>query len=339
MSAPVEVWPSVECESANPAFCVTDGASAPPPALARPVLAIGNFDGVHRGHLAVIAAARRMAAGLGRPAAALTFEPHPRSLFQPHVPLFRLTPGAQKLAELARAGLDGAIVLPFDTALAAIPADAFVEDILVGRFGASGVVVGFDFHFGRARAGSPTFLKQAGARLGFPVEVVEPTLDEGDPVSSTAIRNALAAGQVGHAAHMLGRPWSVRSQVIHGDKRGRVLGFPTANLVLPEGTQLAFGIYAVHACVDGRRVDGVASYGRRPTFDNGAALLEVNLFDFSGDLYGREIEVFLHNYLRPELKFPSIEALVGQMEKDAAMARATLAKAENLNPPPAGPRS
>lgn len=314
--------------SVPPAFVVADGALAPPPALARPVLAIGNFDGVHRGHLAVIGAARRMAQRLGRPAAALTFEPHPRAVFQPHLPLFRLTPGAQKLAELARAGLDGAIVMAFDPALAAIPAEAFVEDILVGRFGASGVVVGFDFHFGRARTGSPAFLREAGARLGFPVEVVEPTLDEGDPVSSTAIRNALAAGLVGHAAHMLGRAWSVRGEVRHGDKRGRVLGFPTANLVLPPGTELAFGIYAVRALVDGLPVDGVASYGRRPTFDNGAPLLEVNLFDFSGDLYGREIEVSLHNYLRPELKFASIDALVAQMEKDAAMARATLAKAD-----------
>ncbi|WP_127088698.1 bifunctional riboflavin kinase/FAD synthetase [Aquabacter cavernae] len=307
--------------------------SALPPSLARPVLAIGNFDGVHRGHRAVIDAARRMAAGLGRPAAALTFEPHPRSVFQPHVPLFRLTPGAQKLAELGRAGLDGAIVMGFDSALAAIPADAFVAEILVARFGVAGVAVGFDFHFGRARAGSPAFLREAGERLGFPVEVVEPTLDEGDPVSSTAIRNALAAGQVGHAAHMLGRAWSVRAQVIHGDKRGRVLGFPTANLALPPGTQLAFGIYAVRALIEGRPVDGVASYGRRPTFDNGAPLLEVHLFDFSGDIYGHEIEVALHNYLRPELKFSSIDALVAQMQTDSAMARAALAKVD-LPPQP-----
>ncbi len=319
-------------EPANPAFLVSDGAGPLPPALSRPVLAIGNFDGVHRGHLAVIGAARAMAQRLARPAAALTFEPHPRSLFQPHVPLFRLTPGTQKLSALAATGLDGAIVLPFDAALAAIPAEAFVADILVGRFAAAGVVVGFDFHFGRARAGSPSFLREQGARFGFEVEVVEPTRDAGDPVSSTAIRNALASGQVGHAAHMLGRPWSVRAQVVHGDKRGRVLGFPTANLVLPAGTELAFGIYAVRARVGARMVDGVASYGRRPTFDNGAALLEVYLFDFSGDLYGQEIEVFLHNYLRPEMKFASIEALIAQMEKDSADARALLAGAGDRAP-------
>ncbi|MFG1420627.1 bifunctional riboflavin kinase/FAD synthetase [Roseixanthobacter liquoris] len=310
----------------DPSFPVVMGIAPIPAQIARPVLAIGNFDGVHRGHRAVIAAALHLAQGLGRPAAALTFEPHPRSFFQPDAHLFRLTPGRQKLDCLARTGLSGAIVLPFDAALARVTAEDFVEEILVRRFGVSGVVVGFDFHFGRARAGSPAFLREAGARLGFPVEVVEPALDEGDPISSSAIRNALAAGQVGHAAHMLGRPWSVRATVIHGDKRGRDLGFPTANLAMPEGTQLAFGIYAVRAWFDGRAVDGVASYGRRPTFDNGRPLLEVHLFDFSGDLYGRELDVAFHGYLRPELKFDDIDALIVQMNKDSAAARLVLAR-------------
>lgn len=307
-------------------FSVVQGIAPIPARIARPVLAIGNFDGVHRGHRAVINAALAMAQTLNRPAVALTFEPHPRSFFQPDANLFRLTPGQQKLDCLARTGLAGAIVLPFDAALARVPAEDFVEEILVRRFGASGVVVGFDFHFGRARAGSPAFLREAGARLGFPVEVVEPALDEGDPISSSAIRNALAAGQVGHAAHMLGRPWSVRATVIHGDKRGRDLGYPTANLTMPAGTQLAFGIYAVRARFDGHVVDGVASYGRRPTFDNGRPLLEVHLFDFSGDLYGRELDVAFHGYLRPELKFDDIDALIAQMNKDSAAARLVLAR-------------
>lgn len=314
-----------------PAFTVVEGLTPLPPHLARPVLAIGNFDGVHRGHLAVIGAARRMAERLGRPAVALTFEPHPRSFFQPDKVLFRLTPAPQKMVELARAGLDGAVVLPFDATLAAIGAEAFVAEVLVGLFETVGVAVGFDFHFGKGRAGSPAFLQEAGAHHGFPVEVVAPMLDEGDPISSSAIRNALASGQVGHAAHMLGRPWSVSGEVAHGDKRGRDLGYPTANLSVPPGTVLAFGIYAVRARVGDVMIDGVASYGRRPTFDNGAPLLEVHLFDFSGDLYGQDMEVFFHNYLRPELKFENVEDLVRQMDTDSAAAKAVLAKPESYS--------
>ncbi len=310
----------------RPPFTVVEGLTPLPAALQRPVLAVGNFDGVHRGHRAVAAAARAMAKRLGRPAAALTFEPHPRSFFQPGAALFRLTPPPQKLLQLACTGLDGAIVLPFDARFAAITAEGFVSDILAGHFGAVAVAVGFDFHFGRGRSGSPAFLQEAGARVGIEVEVVEPQRDEGDPISSSAIRSALAAGQVGHAAHMLGRPWSVRAQVRHGDKRGRDLGYPTANLALPEGTELAFGIYAVRARVGDRLIDGVASYGRRPTFDNGAPLLEVHLFDFSGDLYGQEIEVAFYGYLRPELKFDGIDALVAQMDRDSENARTVLAR-------------
>lgn len=312
----------------NSVFTVVDGIARLPAALRHPVLAIGNFDGVHRGHLAVIGAARAMAARLGRPAAALTFEPHPRAFFQPDADLFHLTPGTTRLEALRAAGLDGAVVLPFDASFAALTAEAFVEDVLKGTFEVSGVVVGYDFHFGHNRAGSPAFLRQEGERLGFAVEVVEPMLDAGDPVSSTAIRNALATGQVGHAAHMLGRPWQVKAQVIHGDKRGRVLGFPTANLRLPAGTRLAHGIYAVRVHLDGQVHNAVASYGRRPTFDNGAELLEVYIFDFSGDLYGRELAVTFHNYLRPELKFDGIDALIAQMDRDCAAARALLAAAK-----------
>lgn len=313
--------------SADPSFAVVHGLAPVPPALDRPVVAIGNFDGVHRGHQAVIGVAQQMAERLGRPAAALTFEPHPRSFFQPAKTLFRLTPPEQKIACLAATGADGAIVLPFDAGLAALPADAFVEEILVRHFKVSGVVVGFDFHFGRGRGGSPDFLKEAGAAHGFEVAVVEPMRDEGDPISSSAVRAALAAGQVGHAAHMLGRPWSIAAPVIHGDKRGRTLGYPTANLALPGGTELAFGIYAVRVRVGDRTVDGVASYGRRPTFDDGAPLLEVHLFDFAGDLYGQELDVALVGYIRPEMKFESIDALIAQMDRDSATAKGILAGA------------
>ncbi len=310
-----------------PSCPIVHGIAPLPQPLARPVLAIGNFDGVHRGHKSVIDAGLAMGQRLGRPTVALTFEPHPRTVFQPDVALFRLTPEPQKLAALAACGLAGAIVLPFDKELAARSAEDFVADILVGTFQLSGAVVGFDFHFGKARAGSPDFLAAQGARHGFPVEVVPAMLDEGDAISSTAIRRALAAGQVGHAAHMLGRPWCLRSTVIHGDKRGRDLGYPTANLSLSPDITLAFGIYAVRLTTATGTHDAVASYGRRPTFDNGRALLEVHVFDFSGDLYGQEVEVAFHGYLRPELKFDGIEALIRQMDADSAAARAILAKA------------
>ncbi len=308
-----------------PDFPIVHAIAPLPQALARPVLAIGNFDGVHRGHQAVIGAGLAMGRALGRPTVALTFEPHPRAVFQPDVTLFRLTPEPQKLAALAACGLAGAIVLPFNRDLAAITAEAFVADILVGAFQVSGAVVGFDFHFGKARAGSPAFLQAQGVQHGFPVQVVEAMLDEGDSISSTAIRRALEAGQVGHAAHMLGRPWSIRATVIHGDKRGRDLGYPTANLALSPDITLAFGIYAVRLTTATGTHDAVASYGRRPTFDNGRALLEVHVFDFSGDLYGQEVEVAFHGYLRPELKFDGIEALIRQMDADSAAARAILA--------------
>lgn len=311
--------------SPSQSFVVLRGAEPLPEAFARPVLAIGNFDGVHRGHKAVIDTARAIAAEKGVAALALTFEPHPRTFFSPKSAPFRLTPEPAKLARLAETGLDGAIVLPFDAKLAAVEAEDFVADILVGRYQVSGVSVGFDFHFGRARAGSPAFLKAAGERLGFQVEVVEPMRDEGDAISSTAIRDALASGQAGHAAHMLGRPFSLTAEVIHGDKRGRTLGFPTANLALPEGVAIAFGIYAVRARTRDGAFYGVASYGRRPTFDNGRALLEVHLFDYSGDLYGSDMEVELVAHLRPELKFDSVDALVAQMNADARRAKEVLA--------------
>lgn len=296
-----------------------------PPEFARPVLAIGNFDGVHRGHRAVFAAAQEMAARKNVPALALTFEPHPRSFFNPQAAPFRLTPEAEKLALIQLSGLNGTLILPFDKALASMEAEDFVRDILVARYQISGAVVGFDFHFGRARAGSPSFLKDAGVRHGFEVGVVDALLDEGDPISSSAIRRALAEGQVGHAAHMLGRPFRVSALVRHGQKLGRELGFPTANLALNDDVNLAFGIYAVRVHTPQGLFDGVASYGRRPTFDNGAALLEVYIFDFSGDLYDQTLEVDLIAWLRPELKFDGVEPLVAQIHEDVRRARELLA--------------
>ncbi|MEP9354545.1 bifunctional riboflavin kinase/FAD synthetase [Xanthobacter sp. KR7-65] len=309
-------------------FVLVRGNDPLPPALVRPVVAIGNFDGVHRGHQAVFATARAMAEAAGGPALALTFEPHPRAFFNPATAPYRLTPEAEKLRYIADSGLKGAIVLPFDAALAALEAEAFVREVLVGRYGVAGVAVGFDFHFGRGRAGSPAFLEEAGRRHGFAVKVVEPMRDEGDAISSTAIRQALASGQVGHAAHMLGRPFTVSAEVIHGEKRGRTIGYPTANLALPQDLELAFGIYAVRVVCAAGPFDGVANYGRRPTFDNGRPLLEVHLFDFSGDLYGATLEVAFIAYLRPELKFDGLDALVAQIGADARQAREVLAQGD-----------
>jgi riboflavin kinase/FMN adenylyltransferase len=301
-------------------------------ALRGAVVAIGNFDGVHRGHRAVIGAAMKRAQALGRPTAVLTLEPHPRSFFRPQEPLFRLSDERQKLRLLAATGADGAIILTFNAALAGLPAEEFVEKILVGRFAVSGVAVGFDFHFGKNRGGSPAFLKEEGVRRGFPVEIVPPLEDEGRPVSSGTVRNALVAGRVVEAAELLGYPWFASGAVIHGDKRGRDLGYPTANIRLDPACGLKHGIYAVRVAVDGKRHDGVASFGRRPTFDNGAPLLEVFLFDFEGDLYGRHLDVAFIGWIRAEEKFDSLAALIAQMDIDSQRAREALARAGDVFP-------
>jgi len=306
---------------------------APGDALRGAVVAIGNFDGVHRGHRAVIAAALMRAKALGAPAAALTFEPHPRDFFNPGEPLFRLTDEAAKLRLLGTTGLDGAIVLAFDAALASLTADEFVGRILVDRFAVRGAVIGFNFHFGMHRAGSPNFLVAEGKKRGFMVDVVPRFEVNGRPVASGPIRDALAAGRLADAAELLGYPWFVSGAVIHGDKRGRELGFPTANLALDAGCGLRHGIYAVRTAVGSRRYDGVASFGRRPMFDNGAVLLEVFLFDFSGDLYGASIDVAFIEWLRDEEIFDSAKELVLQMQDDSRRAREALARAGEAFPP------
>ncbi len=307
--------------------------SAPDDALHGAVLAIGNFDGVHRGHRAVIAVALERAGRLKKPAAVLTFEPHPRAFFRPGEPLFRLTDEATKLRLLAATGLDGAIVLTFDAALASLTAQDFVARILVERFAISAAVIGFNFHFGRNRAGSPVFLAAEGRKYGFAVDVVPLLQDNGRSVSSGPIRHALAAGRLDEATELLGFPWFVSGEVIHGDKRGRELGFPTANLRLDAACGLRHGIYTVRIAVGGRRYDGVASFGRRPMFDTGAVLLEVFLFDFTGDLYGQSIDVAFIGWLREERLFDSAEELVRQMQEDSRLAREALARAGDVFPP------
>ena len=309
------------------------------PAAAIPkgaVVAMGNFDGVHLGHRAVIAAALQMGRIHGRPALAVTFEPHPRSFFSPNTPQFRLTDETAKLRLLAGTGLAGAVVMTFDKARAGTTAQEFIHHDLIERLGISGIAVGYDFHFGKGRVGSPSLLVSEAPRLGIEVDV-QPHVDiEERPVSSSAIRMALAEGQIEDATAMLGGPWFVSGMVIHGEKRGRDLGYPTANIRLDRNCGLKHGIYAVRVGrgegKDQVRFDGVASFGRRPTFDNGAPLLEIFLFDFNGDLYGKTLDVAFIAFIREELKFDGVEALVRQMDDDSVRARAALAAAPGAFP-------
>jgi riboflavin kinase / FMN adenylyltransferase len=305
------------------------------PAAAIPkgtVVAMGNFDGVHLGHRAVIAAALQMGRAHGRPALAVTFEPHPRRFFSPSTPQFRLTDETAKLRLLAGTGLAGAVVMTFDKARAETTAQDFVHHDLIERLGVSGIAVGYDFHFGKGRVGSPSLLVNEAPRLGIEVDV-QPHVDIAErPVSSSAIRMALAEGQIEDATAMLGGPWFVSGLVIHGEKRGRDLGYPTANIRLDNNCGLKHGIYAVRVGHGNERFDGVASFGRRPTFDNGAPLLEIFLFDFKGDLYGKTLDVAFIGFIREELKFESVEALVRHMDEDSARARAALAAAPGAFP-------
>ncbi|SEP64815.1 riboflavin kinase / FMN adenylyltransferase [Faunimonas pinastri] len=298
---------------------------ATPPGWRGAVVAIGNFDGVHSGHRAVLARARAEADALGSRLIMLTFDPHPRAFFAPGKPFFSLTPGPLKAAVAKACGVDGTIVVPFDRDLSLMSADDFVSHILVGHLDVRHAVAGHDFHFGHGRQGTPEFLQAAGARQGFGVTIVEEFGDETGPVSSTRIREKLSHGDIRGANELLGWRWSAAGTVIHGDKRGRVLGYPTANMALDPGCELQHGIYAVRfVTADGHVHGGAASFGRRPTFDNGRILLETFLFDFSGDLYDQRALVSLVDYVRPELRFERIEDLVTQMDADSLQCRATL---------------
>jgi riboflavin kinase/FMN adenylyltransferase len=300
------------------------GISDVPPGARGGAYAIGNFDGVHRGHQALLRVAKERAAALGGPAGVILFEPHPREFFQPDKPHFRLTPLARKLELLEQHGLDVAVVLAFDAALAGLSPDAFIARILVGALAARHVVIGYDFRYGKARAGDPEAMRRAGSALGFGVTVVAQLGEEGEVFSSNAIRAELAQGDVAGAARMLGSWWRLSGEVIGGFKRGTGLGFPTANIALAPGTALAHGIYAVRVYAEGKVYPGAAYLGTRPTFDDGVPMLEVFLIGFDGDLYGRQITVELIDFVREDLKFTSVEALKEQIAKDCATAQAML---------------
>jgi riboflavin kinase/FMN adenylyltransferase len=293
------------------------------------VVALGNFDGVHRGHQAVIATARELARQMGGRLGVLTFEPHPRSYFQPDLAPFRLTPFRIKVRHMDALGVDILYVLRFDRALAELSAEDFVRDILVDGFGAAHVVIGYDFKFGAGRRGDQAFLRRAGEHYEFGVSVVEPARDVVDEVySSSLIRDYLGNGQPQRAAALFGHLWEIEGRVLKGDQRGRTIGFPTANIDLGEYMRPAFGVYAVRAGVpqDSRVVwyDGVANLGLRPTVGGERLLLEVHLFGFSGDLYSKHLRAALVDFLRPERKFASFDALKAQIADDARQARQLL---------------
>ncbi len=297
------------------------------------VLAMGNFDGLHRGHAALICEARDRARAAGVPAAVLTFEPHPRSIFMPAGEPFRLTPFRVKEREIGRLGVDLLFVQHFDLAFSKQSAESFVEEVLLGAIGATHIVVGHDCTFGNRRRGTPEMLRQAGAEHGFGLTVIEPVRGpDATAYSATHIRELLKAGKPREAAAQLGRFWEIDGRVMVGDRRGRTIGFPTVNLGLGENLRPAFGVYAVRVSGDGpddafagRVIDGVANIGLRPTVGTPEPRLEAHLFDIDADLYGRHLRVSLVEFIRPERKFSGLDALKAQIAEDAATARAILA--------------
>ena len=300
-------------------------AGGVPESLRGSIVALGNFDGFHLGHQAVVGRALARGFHERRPVIVATFDPHPVRLFKPDVPPFRLTSLDQRQSLFAHAGADAMLVFEFDATLAAMSAEDFVGEVLARRIGAAGVVTGDDFTFGKGRGGDIALLKEVGARSGVVAETVAQVLVNGVRVSSGRVREALVAGDTASATHMLSRDYAIQGIVQPGDRRGRELGYPTVNLELGDYQRPRYGIYAVRVTLeDGSEHSGVASLGVRPTFDPPHELLEAHLFDFDGDLYGRTIEVALRAFLRDERKFDSIDALVTQMHDDEAAARALL---------------
>lgn len=292
-----------------------------PESLRGAIMALGNFDGFHRGHQAVVGEAVAWARAEGRPAIVGTFDPHPMRHFRPDSAPFRLTTLDQREELFAAAGADAMLVFHFDAAMASMPAPQWAQGMVSRHIGAAGIVTGEDFTFGKDRGGNPALLRERGVAA----RTVAAVHDQEGPISSTRIRAALRSGDCETATRLLTRPFAIRGQVQHGDKRGRTIGYPTANLDLGEYLRPRFGIYAVTGRLpDGRVLGGAANLGVRPTFDPPKELFEPYFFDFSGDLYGQEIEVALHHFLRPEAKFDSLEALSAQMDRDCAEARRLL---------------
>lgn len=294
-------------------------------ALRGGVIALGNFDGFHAGHQAVVGRAVHHAKDEGLPAIVATFDPHPVRFFKPDVPPFRLTTLDQRQELFAAAGADAMLVLPFDAALAGTTAEDFITGLLLDRYGAAGVVTGADFVFGKGRGGNVVTLADHARRLGFFTEMVAPVDDAVEVISSSRIREALQGGDCETATRLLTRPFTVRGTVQHGDKNGRLLGFPTANIEMGQYLRPRYGIYAVTGrLADGRMLKGAANLGIRPSFDPPKELLEPHFFDFAEDLYGQEIDVAFHAFIRPEAKFDNMDALMAQIAADCDAAKARL---------------
>jgi riboflavin kinase/FMN adenylyltransferase len=306
-----------------------DARNPIPESLRGAIIALGNFDGFHLGHQAVVGEAVRWARAEGRPAIVATFDPHPVRYFKPDAAPFRLTSLDQREELFAAAGADAMLVFTFDADFAAITAQGFVEGLLRDHLGAAGVVTGLDFTFGKGRGGNLTLLSELGAACGLQARAVGPVEEGGAVVSSSRIREALQAGDCATAARLMTRPFAIRGTVQHGDKLGRTINFPTANLDIGSYLRPRYGIYAVTATLPGGvHVQGAANVGIRPTFDPPKELLEPYFFDWSGDLYGQEIEVAFHHFLRSEGKFDSLDALTTQMAKDCEEAKRVLSARE-----------
>jgi len=301
----------------------------------RAVLALGNFDGVHRGHCEVLGLAKGIADDLKAPLGALVFEPHPRVFFRPETPPFRLTLLPEKARQLEAVGVEILMAFEFDRQMADTSAESFIKNVLVGALEVRHLVVGEDFRYGKERAGDTELLKRFAQKEGFGVSLVPPFLADGEVCSSSRVRACLREGNPGEAADLLGHWWAIEGPVLTGDQRGRQLGFPTANLSLQDFVEPKFGVYAVRVEVENdegqvrSRHEGVANIGRRPTFDKEDVTLEVNIFNFSEDIYGKVIRVALIEFLRPETKFDGLESLKGQIVLDSEHARAALKNHDN----------
>jgi riboflavin kinase / FMN adenylyltransferase len=303
------------------AFISIDNPTSLPTLWKQGVAAVGNMDGLHLGHQALLREARLRADHRNTKALVLTFEPHPREFFTPERPLFRLSSAEQKGALCKRYKMDGLMTVSFNEVLANQSAHNFAN-YLFDTLSLKGIVIGPDFRFGQNRVGDTKLLREISAKYDAHVHEIDPVTDQGGRISSSRIRDALSNGRIAEATSALGRPWSITGTVIHGAKRGRLLGYPTANLVLPATAALKHGVYVVEGHVMRHAYRGVASFGVRPMFDSGEPLLETHLFDFSDDIYGRELEVSLLHYIRPEMRFSSVEDLMKAMEQDSLIARA-----------------
>ena len=289
------------------------------------VLAVGTFDGVHAGHRRLVERARLTAADLGAPSAVFTFVEHPRTILRPDNPVALLTPWPEKLERLSALALDACFAAHFTPDLALLSPEDFVRRILVDELGVAAVVTGFNFHFGHGQVGNPQTLRDLGKKYGFPVEIVPPVEADGGLISSTRLRELLATGRIEAANGILGYDYTLSGTVIHGDKRGRTIGFPTANLDVPREKLLpAYGVYACWADLGGQRLPAVVNIGQRPTFDPPKLMIEAHLFDWEGDIYGEQLAVSLVERIRGEQAFPSVQALVAQITADCQRARLML---------------